>query len=207
MVSEEGGAAAGVGVRVANVDDASSSSLLCEVAFDCGLVTCSCYLPLLRGLTQSPLPRTKGERVDGGEPIIGQAALIVWLNSWLTEWEMGGRASACWWKSDGEEALNLGCVPSRRALVASSLGLEGGAHSFSGAPSLSLCQHLYGALNILGSIQSLLRHLSTVSQQQRYSRGPGPRRPGLLTSRSKENNVLLQKELWKSISTATRCND
>lgn len=76
------------------VDDASSSSLLCEVAFDCGLVTCSCYLPLLRGLTQSPLPRTKGERVDGGEPIIGQAALIVWLNSWLTEWEMGGRSRA-----------------------------------------------------------------------------------------------------------------
>ncbi len=79
------------GGRVANVDDSSSSSLLCEVAFDCELVTCSCYLLLLSGLTQSPLPRTKGERVDGGEPIIGQAALIVWLNSWLIEWEMGGR--------------------------------------------------------------------------------------------------------------------
>lgn len=61
------------------------------MAFDCELVTCSCYLPLLCGLTQSPLPHTKGERVDGGEPIIGQAALIVWLNSWLIEWEMGGR--------------------------------------------------------------------------------------------------------------------
>lgn len=61
------------------------------MAFDCELVTCSCYLLLLCGLTQSPLPHTKGERVDGGEPIIGQAALIVWLNSWLIEWEMGGR--------------------------------------------------------------------------------------------------------------------
>lgn len=65
------------------------------MAFDCELVTCSCYLLLLSGLTKSPLPHTKGERVDGGEPIIGQAALIVWLNSWLIEWEMGGGCCVC----------------------------------------------------------------------------------------------------------------
>lgn len=55
--------------------------------------------------------------------------------------------------------------------MVSSLSLVRSVHSFSRAPSLSLCQHLYGALNILGSIQSLLRHPSTVSQQQRYSSG------------------------------------
>lgn len=45
------------GVTVANVDDLSSSSLLCEVAFDCELVTRSCYLLLLAGLAQSsPAP-------------------------------------------------------------------------------------------------------------------------------------------------------
>lgn len=43
---------------------------LCTVAFDCELVTCSCYLLLLCGLTPSPLPRTKAGQE---EPIIGQA--------------------------------------------------------------------------------------------------------------------------------------
>lgn len=68
-----------------------AAPLLCEVAFDCELVTCSRYLLLLGGLTQSlpPLHHTKGTGgLDGGEPITGQAALIVWLNSWLIEWEM-----------------------------------------------------------------------------------------------------------------------
>lgn len=55
--------------------------------------------------------------------------------------------------------------------MVSSLTLLRSTHSFSRAPSLSLCQHLYGALNILRSIQSLLRHSSTVSQQERYSSG------------------------------------
>lgn len=35
-----------------------------------------------------PSPTQKGRGGDGGEPITGQAALIVWLNSWLIEWEM-----------------------------------------------------------------------------------------------------------------------
>lgn len=49
----------GGGLAVANVDDLSSSSLLCEVAFDCELVTRSCYLLLLAGLAQSlPPPPT-----------------------------------------------------------------------------------------------------------------------------------------------------
>lgn len=60
------------------------------MAFDCELVTWSCYLLLLSGLTRSPpSPTQKGKGLDGGEPIIGQAALIVWLNSWLIEWELG----------------------------------------------------------------------------------------------------------------------
>lgn len=67
-----------------------AAPLLCEVAFDCELVTRSRYLLLLGGLTQSPPPPHKrgGGGVDGGVPITGQAALIVWLNSWLIEWEM-----------------------------------------------------------------------------------------------------------------------
>lgn len=77
----------------------------------------------------------------------------------------------CQRKRDGEEAQSLGGVPSWWALVVSFLSLVRCMHLFSRAPSLSLCQHLYGALNILGSIQSLLRHSSTVSQQQRYSSG------------------------------------
>lgn len=59
MCEEKGRWAGG---EAANVDDSSSSSLLCEVAFDCELVTCSCYLLLLYGLTQSPpSPAQKGK--------------------------------------------------------------------------------------------------------------------------------------------------
>ena len=51
-----------VAAEVANGDESSSSWLLYEVAFDCELVTCSCYLLLLCGLMPSPLPHTKAGR-------------------------------------------------------------------------------------------------------------------------------------------------
>lgn len=88
--------------------------------------------------------------MDGGEPITGQAALIVWLNSWLIEWEMELGVGAVPWgrarASAGEEALSLGRVPSRRALPAPSPRLVPGAHSFSeGGQLITVSTSLWGS--------------------------------------------------------------
>lgn len=91
--------------------------------------------------------------MDGGEPITGQAALIVWLNSWLIEWEMelgvgwrGGGSAAGVCACVGEEALSLGRVPSRRALPAPSPRLVPGAHSFSeGSQLITVSTSLWGS--------------------------------------------------------------
>lgn len=100
------------GAGAARVDDSSSSCLLCEVAFDCELVTCSCYLLLLFGLTQSPSPphkRWKGGR--RGEPIIGQPALIVWFNSWLIELDMCACVCVCVCDRQGKKTWQGGIKP------------------------------------------------------------------------------------------------
>ena len=70
----------GWGGEVANVDDSSSGCLLCEVAFDCELVTCSCYLLLLSSLTQSPPPphkRCEGGRGGGGGQLLSVIGNII----------------------------------------------------------------------------------------------------------------------------------
>lgn len=96
------------------------------MAFDCELVTCSCYLLLLFGLTQSPSPPYKEERVGGGggggELIIGQAALIVWLNSWLIEWEMGGRCCVSVWVRE-KARWRGGIKPWPHAILVSARGI------------------------------------------------------------------------------------
>lgn len=83
--------------------------------------------------------------MDGGEPITGQAALIVWLNSWLIEW--GSRVRARARTRPAVSHPSAGRVPPRPPPPPPPSAGPGAGRRAGG---LSPCQHLYGALNIAG---------------------------------------------------------